>query len=68
MVKVVAEVLPDRRLVEVELSQGTVGELLEKLGLGREGAVVVREGVPLVEEEVLSDGERVLVYRAASGG
>jgi sulfur carrier protein len=67
-VRVVAEVLPEKRRVELVLEQGTVGELLDKLGLGREGAVVVRDGVPLVEEEVLRDGERVVVYRAASGG
>lgn len=68
MVRVVAEVLPDRRVAEVELERGTVEELLSKLGMGREGAVVVRDGVPLVEEEVLRDGDRVVVYRAASGG
>lgn len=68
MVRVVAEVLPDRRVAEVELERGTVEELLSKLGMGREGAVVVRGGVPLVEEEVLRDGDRVVVYRAASGG
>ncbi len=68
MVRVVAELLPDRRRVEVELEKGTVAELLERLGLSREGAVVVRDGTPLVEEEVLRDEERVLVYRAASGG
>jgi len=68
LVRVVAEVLPDRRVAEVELERGTVEELLSKLGMGREGAVVVRGGVPLVEEEVLRDGDRVVVYRAASGG
>ena len=66
--RVVVELLPDGKRLEVELSRGTVGELLHVLGLGREGGVVVKNGRPLVEEEVLEDGDRVRVYRAASGG
>jgi sulfur carrier protein len=67
-VRVRVELLPEGESREVVLERGTVGELLARLGLGREGGVVVKDGRPLVEDEVLSNGDRVRVYRAASGG
>ena len=68
MVRVEAELLPGGKRVVVELETGRVLELLRKLGMGSEDAVVVRDGVPLLAEDVLLDGERVRVFQAASGG
>ena len=68
MVRVEAELLPDGKQVVVELETGRVLELLRKLGMGPEDAVVVRDGTPLLAEDTLVDGERVRVFRAASGG
>ncbi|NOZ89387.1 MAG: MoaD/ThiS family protein [Crenarchaeota archaeon] len=64
-----ALLLPENRRVRVELAKGTVRELLHRLGLSVEDAVVLNsEGKPLLDDEVLRDGERVRVLRAASGG
>lgn len=67
-VRVRARLLPENRVVELELVDDTVAELLRRLGLGREGGVVARAGRPLLEEERLADGEEVTVYRVVSGG
>ncbi len=68
MTRVSVEVLPGRRRLVVELEEPTVAELLRRLGLGRESAVVVRDGRPLLEDEELRDGDHVVVFIAASGG
>ena len=68
MARVTVELLPEKRVEEVELKAGTVRELLHRLGMSVEDAVVVKDGRPLLEDEVLGDGDKVLVLRAASGG
>ena len=68
MARINVEVLPGRRRLVVELEKPTVAELLRRLGLGRESAVVVQDGKPLLEDEELRDGDHVVVFIAASGG
>ncbi|ADV64330.1 MoaD/ThiS family protein [Desulfurococcus mucosus] len=52
----------------VEAAGIRVSELLERLGLSRSEHIVLRNGVPLTEDEVLGDGDEVLVYLVKSGG
>ena len=67
-VRVVAVVLPENRRVQLELETGRVRELLHKLGMSIEDAVVLRDGRPMLDDEVLGEGDEVRVLRAASGG
>ncbi|KSW11828.1 hypothetical protein CF15_03235 [Pyrodictium occultum] len=67
-IKVSALILPERQAVEVELTAGTVRELVHRLGYSAEDVVVLRDGRPLLEEDRLEDGDNVTILRAASGG
>ncbi|BAN90775.1 sulfur transfer protein [Aeropyrum camini] len=44
------------------------GELLRILGMNEEVAVVLRDGKPLLPEDLVSPGESVEVVRVLSGG
>ncbi len=61
---------PDNKVVELEVGEDgvTVAELLRRLGLSLESAVVVVGGRVLPEWERVKAGSEVLVIRAVSGG
>ncbi|MEM1859935.1 MAG: MoaD/ThiS family protein [Metallosphaera sp.] len=59
----------EKREKEVELNpKSTVRDLVRKLGLTVQGSGVVRDGVPLLEDERIKEGEKLTVVQTASGG
>ncbi|MEL9909489.1 MAG: hypothetical protein QW389_07950 [Desulfurococcus sp.] len=46
----------------------SVSELLRRLGLSKSEHIVLREGVPLTEDDIIRDGDEVVVYLVKSGG
>ncbi|AWS00729.1 MoaD/ThiS family protein [Metallosphaera hakonensis] len=59
----------ERKEKTIELNQNsTVQDLVKRLNLTVQGAVVLRDGLPVLEEERLIDGERLIVVQTASGG
>ncbi len=62
--------VPEGRVLEVDVRGGMlrVREILERVGLNPEAAVVLRDGRPLTEDEAVKDGESVDVVRVLSGG
>lgn len=53
----------------VELTAGaTAGDLVHAVGESTDIIVVVRGNTPIPEDEVLQDGETLLLLSAASGG
>ncbi|MCY0868548.1 MAG: hypothetical protein OWQ48_04910 [Desulfurococcus sp.] len=54
--------------IHVDASSVRVSELLEKLGFSISEHIVLRSGIPLTEDDVVGDGEEVLVYPVKSGG
>jgi len=70
-VAVRVRLIPEGRVVEVDVGAGgriRVKDLIERVGLNPEAAVVLRDGRPLTEDEVVSDRESVDVVRVLSGG
>jgi len=63
-VKITSEASP--RILDV--SEARVSELLSMLGLTLSEHIVLRNGVPLTEEDVVRDGDEVVVYLVKSGG
>ncbi len=69
MGRIVARLLPDGREVEVEAEKPLkVSELLKRVGMTSESAVVIRDGSPLLETDYVSPGEKVDIVRVLSGG
>ncbi len=67
-VKVRVRVLPGGRVEELELARGSrVADIVARLGLAVSGVVVLREGSPVPEDEVVEEGEYTVLL-AASGG
>ncbi|BCS93879.1 Small archaeal modifier protein 2 [Metallosphaera sp. J1] len=67
--KVIVYLPREKREKEVELNpNSTVRDLVRKLGLTVQGSVVLRDGVPLLEDEKVKDGEKLTVVQTASGG
>ncbi len=60
--------LPENRVVSIDVERIRVEELLRRLGLSVESAVVVKNGRPLLDWEEISGDEEVTVIRAVSGG
>jgi len=57
---------PDRA---IELRAGaTVADLLAAAGQGADSTLVIRGATPIPEDEVLQDGESLLLLSAFSGG
>ncbi len=53
----------------IDLPAGsTAGDLVAAVGEPTDMIVVVRQGTPIPEDEVLTDGEDILLLSAASGG
>lgn len=67
--KVTVQLIREGKEVVVELpDKATVKDLLRKIGYRVQGSVVVKDGLPVVEDEILKDGEKLQVFLAASGG
>ncbi len=67
-VRVRVRVIPGGRLEDLELEPGSkVADMVERLGLALSGVVVLRDGSPLPEDEVVEEGEYTVLL-AASGG
>ncbi|QKQ99585.1 thiamine biosynthesis protein ThiS [Metallosphaera tengchongensis] len=67
--KVLVYLPRDKKERTIELDKElTVRALVKKLGLTVQGSVVLRDGVPLLEDEVVKDGDRLTVFQTASGG
>jgi len=63
------KVLPGGEEKLIDVGSGiTVKELLKKLGLSPESYVVTKNGEVVVEDEIISDGDVIEVYRVVSGG
>ncbi|MCE4611043.1 MAG: MoaD/ThiS family protein [Desulfurococcales archaeon] len=64
-----AKMLPEGKEVEFEVEKPVkVSDLLKMAGLSSETAVVIRDGTPLLETDVVKPGERVEIVRVLSGG
>lgn len=67
--KIIVNLVRENKRLEVELPEkATVRDLLKKIGYRVQGSVVVKDDVPLIEDERLKDGDEVKVFLAASGG
>ena len=56
------------RLIEFRKSRVSVRRLLKELNYGIYAAVVVKDGVPLTEDDLISDGDELEVYEVTSTG
>ncbi len=53
----------------VELNdRSTVKDLLKILGYNIQGTVVLKEGMPIIEDEKIHDGDSFIIFLTASGG
>ena len=67
--KVTVELVRENKRVEIELPENaTVRDLLKRIGYRVQGSVVVKDGLPIIEDERLKDGDVLKVFLAASGG
>jgi len=68
-VKVRVKLIREGKDVELELKgKARVKDLIHKLGYTVEDVVVLRNGEPLVEDEVLEENAEYVVMPVASGG
>jgi len=66
--KVKVEIVPGK-LLELKIPKGySVWDLLLELKINPEEVIVLREGIPVTEEEEVRDGDYLQVIRVASGG
>ena len=64
-----AKLLPEGREVKFEVKEPVkVGDLLKMAGLSSETAVVIKDGTPLLETDIVKPGEKVEIVRVLSGG
>lgn len=67
--KVTVQLVREGKEIVVELPENaTVRDLLKSIGYRVQGSVVVKDGAPIVEDEKLSDGDKLQVFLVASGG
>ncbi|EHP70416.1 MAG: MoaD/ThiS family protein [Metallosphaera yellowstonensis] len=57
----------EERVVSLD-DRATVRDLIKILGLRVQGVVVLKDGVPVLEEERLKEGDNLTVVLTASGG
>jgi len=56
------------RVIEIDAKGETVKSLLNKLGLITSEYVVLKNNMVVVEDEVVEDGDEIIVYPVKSGG
>jgi len=67
VVKVV--IIGNEKIVkETEWSNITVGELVKKLGLMITEYIVLKNNVIVTEDDIVNDGDEIVLYPAKSGG
>ena len=59
---------PEKIVHEINVSEIRVSELLTKLGLLSSEYVVLRNNMVVSEDDVIHDGDEVVVYPVKSGG
>ncbi|OYT40499.1 MAG: hypothetical protein B6U89_01995 [Desulfurococcales archaeon ex4484_58] len=59
---------PREEVKEVDVDKVTVGELLRKLGLLSSEYIVIKNNIVIVEDELIRDGDEIIVYPVKSGG
>lgn len=57
----------EERVVDLQ-DRATVRDLVKALGMRVQGVVVLKDGVPVIEDEKLRDGDNLTVVLTASGG
>jgi len=69
MVKVKAKLLRENKVLEVTLNDNArVIDLIHKLGYTAEDVIVLKDELPLVEDDVLEENGEYMVMPVASGG
>lgn len=69
MMKVEVTMVRENVTKIVELPDNSrVKELVKRLGYTIQGVVVLRNNLPIVEDEKLNDGDKLTVILTASGG
>jgi sulfur carrier protein len=68
-VKVKVKLVRENIEKSVELNdRSTVKDLLKILGYNIQGTVVLKEGMPIIEDEKIHDGDSFIIFLTASGG
>lgn len=62
------KLMPENRVMELDLRKARVREILRTVGLPQEMAVVLRNGRIVTGEEMVEEGDDIVVMRAVSGG
>ena len=69
MIKVKAKLIRENKVIEITLSRNAkVRDLIHKLGYTVEDVIVIKDEVPLVEDEKLEGNTEYIVIPVASGG
>jgi len=69
MIKVKAKLLRENKVLEVTLNDNArVIDLIHKLGYTVEDVIVLKDELPLVEDNVLEENGEYIVMPVASGG
>jgi len=69
MIKVKAKLLRENKIVEVMLGENAkVRDLVHKLGFTIEDVIVLKDEMPLIEDEVLEEDAEYVIMPVASGG
>jgi sulfur carrier protein ThiS len=67
--RIVAEILPNRKEQDVELAPGATGvDLLRALKLAPDAYVLIRGDLPMPADEPLVEAEKIRLVRIVSGG
>lgn len=67
--KVTVQLIREGKEMVIDLpDKATVRDLLKSIGYRVQGSVVVKDGLPVIEDERLSEGDKLQVFLAASGG
>jgi len=69
MIKVKAKLLRENKIVEVMLGENAkVRDLVHELGFTIEDVIVLKDEMPLIEDEVLEEDAEYVIMPVASGG
>jgi len=53
---------------EIDVSRIKVKDLIKELGLSIEGYITVKKGLVITEEDVVENGDEIILYPVVSGG
>jgi len=69
MIKVKVKLLRENKIVEVMLGENAkVRDLVHELGFTIEDVIVLKDEMPLIEDEVLEEDAEYVIMPVASGG